>query len=44
MTRQIVGYLLSDVQVPNRWKTWIGPVSLLLGIVLASAASVLSVR
>ncbi len=44
VTRQIVGYLLSEVQVPNRWKTWIGPASLLLGIVLAYAASMLSVR
>ncbi|MBA4858370.1 hypothetical protein H1R78_21690 [Nocardia farcinica] len=44
VTRQIVGYLLSDVQVPNRWKTWVGPVSLLLGIVPAYAACALSVR
>lgn len=44
VTRQIVGYLLSDVQVPNRWKTWVGPVSLLLGIVSAYAACALSVR
>lgn len=44
VTQQIIGYLLSQILAPNRWKTWIGPVSLLLGIVLAYAASMFSVR
>ncbi|MFF0495183.1 hypothetical protein ACFYU5_02150 [Nocardia aobensis] len=42
--RGIVGYLLSEVQVPKRWTTWIGPGTLLLGIFLAYAASMFSVR
>ncbi|WP_305779499.1 hypothetical protein [Nocardia nova] len=42
--RGIVGYLMSEVQVPSHWKTWVGPVTLLLGILLAYAASMFSVR
>jgi hypothetical protein len=44
VTHSIISYLLTEVQVPNRWKTWVGPGVLLLGILLAYAASMLSVR
>ncbi|WP_067694056.1 hypothetical protein [Nocardia jejuensis] len=44
VTQQIITYLLSEIRVPNRWKTWIGPASLLLGVALAYTASMLSIR
>lgn len=37
-------YLLATVAVPTRWKTWVGPLSLGLGIVLAYGATMLGVR
>jgi hypothetical protein len=40
----IARFLLATTAVPNRWRTWIGPSSLLLGIALAYAATMLSVR
>lgn len=42
-THQIINYLLAEVRVPNRWKTWVGPILLLLGIVLAYAGAMLSI-
>ncbi|WP_327096583.1 hypothetical protein OIE68_42870 [Nocardia vinacea] len=36
--------LLATVAVPNRWRTWIGPIALLLGIMIAYLATMFSVR
>lgn len=43
-THHVVTYLLAEVQVPTRWKSWVGPILLLLGIVLAYAGAMLSIR
>lgn len=43
-THHVVTFLLAEVQVPTRWKTWVGPILLLLGIVLAYTGAMLSIR